>query len=63
MYIEVHRYIYMNDWVTSLYSKNWYNIVNQFYFNKKFKKRVGGPLESHFQTAEELIDVQGVDII
>ena len=27
----------MCDWVTLLYSRNWYNIVNQLYFNlKKF---------------------------
>ena len=32
---SVHIYIY--DWVTLLYSKNWHNIVNQLYF-KNFKK-------------------------
>ena len=25
----------MNDLVTLLYSRNWHNIVNQLYFNKK----------------------------
>ena len=25
----------MNDWVTLLYSRNWHNVVNQLYFNKK----------------------------
>ena len=25
----------MSDWVTVLYSRNWHNIVNQLYFNKK----------------------------
>ena len=37
--------VYMYDWVTLLYSRNWHNIVNQFYFNKKHflkeKKRIG----------------------
>ena len=30
--------IYMYEWVTLLYSINWYNIVNQLYFKKKEKK-------------------------
>ena len=25
----------MYDWVTLLYGRNWHNIVNQLYFNKK----------------------------
>ena len=29
----------MYDWVTLLYSRNWYNIVNQLYFNKKNQKK------------------------
>ena len=24
----------MDDWVTSLYSRNWHNDVDQLYFNK-----------------------------
>ena len=31
--------IYMYDWVTLLYSKNWHNTANQLYFNKKEKKK------------------------
>ena len=27
--------MYMYDWVTLLYSRNWHNIVNQLYFHKK----------------------------
>ena len=27
--------MYMYDCVTLLYSRNWHNIVNQLYFNKK----------------------------
>ena len=33
----------MYNWVTLLYSRNWYNIVNQLYFNKnktKPKKKI-----------------------
>ena len=26
----------MCDWVTMLYSRNWYNIVNQLYLNKEY---------------------------
>ena len=43
MYIciyDIYIYMYMYDWVPLLYSRNWHNIVNQVYFNKKnfFKK-------------------------
>ena len=38
----LHQYekkcVYMYYWATLLYSKNWYNIVNQLYFNKKYFK-------------------------
>ena len=27
--------MYVYDWVTILYSRNWHNIVNQLYLNKK----------------------------
>ena len=27
----------MYDWVTLLYNRNWHNIVNQLYLNKKYK--------------------------
>ena len=29
--------VYMFDWVTLLYSRNWHNTVNQLYFNKNKK--------------------------
>ena len=35
------RYIYrlyIYDWITFLYSRNWHNIVNQLYFNKKKRR-------------------------
>ena len=32
-------YTYMYNWVTSLYSRNWHNTVNQLYFHKKVKKK------------------------
>ena len=28
-------YMYICDWITLLYSRNWHNILNQLYFNKK----------------------------
>ena len=37
-HIRKGMYIYMDDWVTLLYSRNWHNTVNQLYFNKKFLK-------------------------
>ena len=31
----------MYDWVTLLYSRNWHNIENQLYYNKKnFNKKI-----------------------
>ena len=30
--------MYMYDWVTLLFSRNWHNIVNQLYFNNKYNK-------------------------
>ena len=30
--------MYVYNWVTLLYSRDWYNIVNQLYFNLKKKK-------------------------
>ena len=40
-------YLYIYNWFTLLYYRNWHNIVNQLYFNKKklkrkLKKRQGG---------------------
>jgi len=32
--------IYMYDWVTFLRNRNWYNVVNQLSFNKKFFLRI-----------------------
>ena len=34
--MKKRMYLYMYDWVTMLYSRNWHDIVNQPYFN--FKK-------------------------
>ena len=31
--------VYIYNWVTLLYSRNYYNIVNQLYFNKKWEKK------------------------
>ena len=30
---DIRQGMYMCDWVTLLYSRNWLNIVNQLYFN------------------------------
>ena len=32
-------YVYIYDWVTLLYSRNWHNTVNQLYFDKKIFKK------------------------
>ena len=31
--------MYVYNWVTFLCSRDWHNIVNQLYFNKKFSKK------------------------
>ena len=31
--------MYIYEWDTLLYSRNWHNIVNQLYFNKKILKK------------------------
>ena len=43
--IKLKKCINMCDWVTLLYSRNWYNTVNQLYFNLK-KKDPTGALET-----------------
>ena len=47
----------MADWVTSLYSKNWQNTVNQQYFNNNNnnKSRWGGVLLYIITTASQVI--------
>ena len=35
----VYIYIYIYDWVTLLCSRNWYNTVNELYFNKTIFQR------------------------
>ena len=32
--------IHVYNWVTLLYSRDWHNIVNQLYINKKIEKRL-----------------------
>ena len=36
-YCKYRECIYTYDWVTLLHSRNWHTIVNQIYFNQKFK--------------------------
>ena len=38
-------YIYIYDWVTLLYSRNWHNIINQLYLNDNNFKRTKQILE------------------
>ena len=35
---NMRKRMYMYKWVILLYSRNWHNIVNQLYFNKRKKK-------------------------
>ena len=35
MLFKKRMYIYVYNWATLLYNRDWYNIVNQPYFNKK----------------------------
>ena len=39
----------MYDWVTLLYNRNWYNTVNQLYFNKKIQ------ISTHYTKDKEKI--------
>ena len=42
----------MYDWVTTLYSRNWHDAINQLYFNKKnFFKALRRP--DHFETKSQ----------
>ena len=53
----------MYDWVTLLYSRNWYNIVNQLYFKykKKENSRKSDDIFIHFcLSASQWIGVQFV---
>lgn len=43
VYISIYVYIYLQDWVTVLYNRNWHSIVNQYrnlkiYIFKIFRK-------------------------
>lgn len=35
--LEKNGYVYMCNWLTLLYKRNYHNIVNQWYFNKNLK--------------------------
>ena len=51
----------MYNWFTSLYSWNWYNIVNQLYANKILKKQFKKYCEGNNKmlNTKNLIDVMG----
>ena len=38
--LKKNRHVYMYNWITLLYSRNYYNIVNQLYFKKLKKKQM-----------------------
>ena len=40
--------LYVYNWVTLLYNRDWHNIVNQLYFNKKKKEKISKK-EKHFR--------------
>ena len=44
-------FVCVYDWVTLLYNRNWHNIVNQLYFNKKQFKNENAllSLSLHFE--------------
>ena len=48
----------MYDWVTSLYSRNWYNIVNQRYFHFLKRDVRGSRWLEPIKDAEERIKKQ-----
>ena len=53
--------MYMYDRVTLLYSRNWHNIVNQLYFNKKKVKKASFlVLENTMAGGGKLQDETGV---
>ena len=39
VYIYICKFIFIYIYITVLYSRNWYNVVNQLYSNKNFSKR------------------------
>ena len=41
IYIYIHTHTYIYDWVTLLCSRNWNDIVNQLYSNKKINIKDG----------------------
>ena len=38
MILQEEECVYMDDWVTLLYSSNWHMIMNELYLKKKIKK-------------------------
>ena len=54
----MYIYIYMYDWVTLLYSKNWHSTINQLYFNKRILKKKTIP----FTTDSKRVKYLGMNI-
>ena len=36
--LRENGYVYLYDWVTLVYSRNYCSLINQLYLNKNFKK-------------------------
>ena len=49
-------YIYMYDWVTNMYRRNWHNIVNQLFFNKKKKLKIKENYHNRNHNVQEYFD-------
>ena len=50
--------VYVYNWITLLYSRNYHNIVNQLYFNKtlRIKKRIKRNREKTYENAHVFPD-------
>ena len=49
--------ICMYNWVALLYSRNWHNIVNQLYTNKKKFKNISAPACCHVPPTGQNIEL------
>ena len=47
--LKENGWVYMYNWITSLYSRNYHNIINQLYFNKTLKNEKKGQEEKYMQ--------------
>ena len=52
--------MYMHNWITLLYSRNYYDLVNQLYVNKTLKKEKRREKEKGPQSHTESLKVRGL---